>query len=239
LPTVSDSVSVLFAVLPARVSISAQLDFNEIAPLFVATTMRLLGSPGCRLLLTSPSGDLSQCAESGVWPSNATVAAAPLRSGRQFLGELQIVSQTQQPGLLDAQQRLLETLAGQAALAFERSSLAEAAAQAEALAASDRLKSALLSAISHDFRTPLASISAAAEELLSEDVAWPPAAIHDFAQVIGTQARRLNHLMTNLLDLTRIEPAYCARSAAGTTSPRSSTTCSTACPTIWPVGSWS
>jgi two-component system sensor histidine kinase KdpD len=186
-------------------AISAQLDFNEIAPMFVTTATRLLGSPGCRLLLCSPSGELRLCAESGIWPRDVDVATASLRSGGQHLGELQIVSQPQQIALVDEQQRLLETLAGQAALALERSRLSQAAAQAEALAASDRLKSTLLSAISHDVRTPLASISAAAEELLSEDVAWPPAAIHDFAQVIDTQAQRLNHLMTNLLDLTRIE----------------------------------
>ena len=78
-------------------------------------------------------------------------------------------------------------------------------ARAEALAESDRLKSTLLSTVSHDFRTPLAAITAAADELLAEDVAWPPESRHEFTTVIRVEAERLSRLITNLLDLTRIE----------------------------------
>jgi len=186
-------------------AISTELDFGAIAPLIVATTMRLLEVSGCRLLLAGRDGSFSTAAERGHWPTNVEVIEAPLRSGGQTLGMLQITSVAQQSLLGDDRQRLLETLANQAALALERSRLANAAAQAEALAASDRLKSTLLSMVSHDFRTPLGSIIAAADELIAEDIAWSPVASRDFARVIQAQAQRLNHLVTNLLDLTRIE----------------------------------
>ncbi|HNP69715.1 MAG TPA: DUF4118 domain-containing protein [Kouleothrix sp.] len=198
----ADEAAALYALSQA---ISAELDFNTIAPLFVATAQRLLVSPGCRMLLVSDDGELKVCAESGAWPANAPIASAPLRSGNQTFGSIQIVSRPAQDTPVASQQRLLDTLANQAALALERSRLSQAAARAEALAASDRLKSTLLSAISHDFRTPLASIIGAAEELLSEDVRWSPTAIRDFAQVIDSQAHQLHHLVANLLDLTRIE----------------------------------
>jgi two-component system sensor histidine kinase KdpD len=186
-------------------AISAELSFEAIAPRCVSTTMRLLQSPGCRLLLAAPAGVSSVAAQSGSWPADAAVVSAPLRSGEQSLGALQVVRPAEPQPWAEEQQRLLETLASQASLALERSRLAQAAAQAEALVASDRLKSTLLSAISHDVRTPLASITAAADELRARDVAWSPAAIQELADLIGAQAQRLNHLVTNLLDLTRIE----------------------------------
>jgi two-component system, OmpR family, sensor histidine kinase KdpD len=103
------------------------------------------------------------------------------------------------------QQRLLDTLANQAALALERGCLASQAARAEALAESDRLKSTLISAVSHDLRTPLASITAAADELMADDVQWTRPAVLDFARIIKSEATQLYHLVVNMLDLSRIE----------------------------------
>ena len=130
---------------------------------------------------------------------------ATLRAGEQTLGDLRIALAPQQTSLDRNQQQLLETLANQAALALERSRLAQAAARAEALAESDRLKSTLISTVSHDLRTPLAAITAAADELMAEDVQWSAAAILDFAQIIKGEATQLYHLVSNMLDLTRIE----------------------------------
>ena len=118
---------------------------------------------------------------------------------------MRVALEPQQTALHPNQQRLLETLANQAALALERSRLAQAAARVEALAESDRLKSTLISAVSHDLRTPLASITAAADELMAEDVQWTRLAIVDFAQIIKGEATQLYHLVVNMLDLTRIE----------------------------------
>ena len=70
---------------------------------------------------------------------------------------------------------------------------------------SDRLKSALLSSVSHDLRTPLAGIKAAASSLLQKDVQWSEEDRDAFAADIDAEADRLTRLVSNLLDLSRIE----------------------------------
>ena len=185
-------------------SISAELDFERIAPVIVETAQQLLDCPACQLLLGT-DGALDVLVARGVWPEPAEFVTAKLRAGEQTLGELQVALEPLQTWLNPDQQRLLETLANQVALALERSRLAQAAARAEALAESDRLKSTLISAVSHDLRTPLASITAAADELIAEDVQWTRPAILDFAQIIKGEATQLYHLVVNMLDLTRIE----------------------------------
>ena len=186
-------------------SISTELDFKRIAPVIVETTQQLLACPACQLLLADSAGAFDIVVDRGVWPPESVSITATLRAGEQTLGGLRVALEPQQTALHPNQQRLLETLANQAALALERSRLAQAAARVEALAESDRLKSTLISAVSHDLRTPLASITAAADELMAEDVQWTPAAILDFAQIIKGEATHLYHLVINMLDLTRIE----------------------------------
>jgi two-component system sensor histidine kinase KdpD len=186
-------------------SISAELDFKRIAPVIVETTQQLLACPACQLLLVGSAGTLDTVVERGTWPPDSVCITATLRAGEQTLGELRVALEPQQTALYPNQQRLLETLANQAALALERSRLVQAAARVEALAESDRLKSTLISAVSHDLRTPLAAITAAADELMAEDVHWAPPAILDFAQIIKGEATHLYHLVINMLDLTRIE----------------------------------
>jgi two-component system sensor histidine kinase KdpD len=186
-------------------SISTELDFERIAPMIVETTRRLLACPACQLLLRDIDGNFEVFVAQGVWPDQRESVTATLRAGEQTLGDLRVALAPQQTSLNGNQQQLLETLANQAALALERSRLAQAAARAEALAESDRLKSTLISAVSHDLRTPLAAITAAADELMAEDVQWSAAAILDFAQIIKGEATQLYHLVSNMLDLTRIE----------------------------------
>ena len=83
---------------------------------------------------------------------------------------------------------------------------------AEVLRRTDELRAALLSSISHDLRTPLASIKAAAGSLRQHDVAWSDAERDAFAATIEAESDRLNRLVGNLLDLSRIEAG---RAAAG------------------------
>ncbi|HEU5103935.1 MAG TPA: ATP-binding protein [Roseiflexaceae bacterium] len=186
-------------------SISTELDFDRIAPVIVETTEQLIGCPACRLLLSQDDGGFEVVAARGNWPPYYENVDARLRAGEQIIGLLRVAVVPELPMLAPNQQRLLETLANQAALALERSRLAQAAARAEALAESDRLKSSLLSAVSHDLRTPLAAITAAADELMADDVQWTRPAILDFAQIIKSEATQLYHLVLNMLDLTRIE----------------------------------
>ena len=103
------------------------------------------------------------------------------------------------------ERRLLTTFANQAALAIDRARLIEEATRAAALEEVDRLKSALLAAVSHDLRTPLASIKASATSLLQDDVQWDAATQREFLTAIDEETDRLTRLVSNLLDLTRIQ----------------------------------
>jgi two-component system sensor histidine kinase KdpD len=97
------------------------------------------------------------------------------------------------------------TFMDQAASVIDRARLRRESMQVELLRRTDALRSALLSSVSHDLRTPLASIKAAASSLLQEDVVWSEEERMGFAQAIERQADRLNRLVGNLLDMSRIE----------------------------------
>jgi signal transduction histidine kinase len=101
-------------------------------------------------------------------------------------------------------ERLLHGYAAQAAAALDRDRLRTQAAQAEALAEGNRMRTALLAAVSHDLRTPLASIKASVSTLRQTDVTWTP---DDEAELLATIERssdRLDALIGNLLDMSRL-----------------------------------
>ncbi|HEX4255304.1 MAG TPA: DUF4118 domain-containing protein, partial [Streptosporangiaceae bacterium] len=92
----------------------------------------------------------------------------------------------------------------QAAAALDRERLRVQASQAEALAEGNRIRTALLAAVSHDLRTPLASIKASVSSLRQTDVEWSPADQADLLATIEQNADRLDALIGNLLDLSRL-----------------------------------
>ena len=101
-------------------------------------------------------------------------------------------------------ERLLHGFAAQAAAALDRDRLRTQAAQAEALAEGNRMRTALLAAVSHDLRTPLASIKASVSTLRQTDVTWTA---DDEAELLATIERssdRLDALIGNLLDMSRL-----------------------------------
>jgi two-component system sensor histidine kinase KdpD len=102
-----------------------------------------------------------------------------------------------------AQNQLLETFVAQTALALERALLADAATRAGLVAETERTRSALLAAVSHDLRTPLAAIAGTAEVLLDDSLA--PNVRHELLETVREETLRLNRLVTNLLELTRLE----------------------------------
>jgi two-component system sensor histidine kinase KdpD len=102
-------------------------------------------------------------------------------------------------------QRVLRALADQLAVAIERSQLGREAAEAEALAHVDAMRTALLRAVSHDLRTPLASIKAMVSGLLESDVKWRPEDVRDALVTVDEEADRLNRLVGNLLDASRLQ----------------------------------
>lgn len=103
-----------------------------------------------------------------------------------------------------ADQRLLQTTSLLVAVAAELGRLEREAREAAALVANESLHGATLAAVSHDLRTPLASIKAAASSLLDEGVRWTAEAEHELLATISSEADRLGTLVGNLLDISRL-----------------------------------
>ena len=101
--------------------------------------------------------------------------------------------------------RVVEAAAGQCAAALDRDRLRTQAAQAEALAAGNRMRTALLAAVSHDLRTPLASLKASISSLRQDDVAWSEADEAALLETIEDSTDRLTELIANLLDMSRVQ----------------------------------
>jgi len=110
----------------------------------------------------------------------------------------------------DPEHALFVGVCDQIALALERRTLAREAIHVAALRESDRLKNALLGAVTHDLRTPLASIRVATESLLEPDADWDAEQRRYFLETIDSSAQRLSHMVTNLLDLSRLEAGVAA-----------------------------
>ncbi|GAB2909190.1 sensor histidine kinase [Streptomyces heilongjiangensis] len=101
--------------------------------------------------------------------------------------------------------RLLAAFAAQAAVVLERRRLQCEAEQARALAEGNRIRTALLAAVSHDLRTPLAGIKASVSSLRSDDVVWSEEDQAELLSAIEDGADRLDHLIGNLLDMSRLQ----------------------------------
>ena len=101
--------------------------------------------------------------------------------------------------------RVLDGFLAQLTATMERRALRAEAARVEAVAAADRLRTALLRAVSHDLRTPLASIKASVTSLLQRDVQWTAGEEQDFLETIDEEVDRLDRVVGNLLDASRLE----------------------------------
>ncbi|MEV3855013.1 sensor histidine kinase KdpD [Streptomyces sp. NPDC050095] len=101
--------------------------------------------------------------------------------------------------------RVLAAFAAQAAVVLDRQRLQSEAEQARTLAEGNRIRTALLAAVSHDLRTPLAGIKASVSSLRSEDVEWSPEDQAELLAGIEAGADRLDHLVGNLLDMSRLQ----------------------------------
>ena len=109
-----------------------------------------------------------------------------------------------------ADNRILEAFAREIAASLALEELEAEASEAEHLAAAGDLRTAILSAVSHDLRTPLSGIKASVTSLLQEDVSWTPAEAREFLDTIDEESDRLNALVGNLLDMSRLQTG-CAR----------------------------
>ena len=129
----------------------------------------------------------------------------PLMTPRGVVGVLSIKPKEERSPLTPDQRRLLETFSRQAALAIERAQLAEQAQAAQLLQATEKLQTALLNSISHDLRTPLVSITGALSSLSDGGVAMDPQIHQDLVDTARDEADRMNRLVGNLLNMTRLE----------------------------------
>lgn len=136
-------------------------------------------------------------------PDRPPELVIPIDAARGSLGEIRLWRS--EPAISHNERRLFQTFASQGALALERAWLAQAESRAKVLEESDRLKTAILSSVSHEFRTPLSTIKAAASSLRGGEVGWDSPARVELIAAIDDEADHLNMLVGNLLDMSRIE----------------------------------
>jgi len=176
----------------------AALDGGEIGSLaaWIPSPRSAAGAEARWIRVMNPHG-------SNTSTRNERVHAVPLQAGGRRIGTLAIIRTSPEPRSAD--DRILASVATQLAGAIERSRLRQRATDAEILRRADELKNALLGAVSHDLRTPLASIVASAGSLRQTDVRWTDAERESFLADIEQEARRLSRIVGNLLDLSRME----------------------------------
>jgi two-component system, OmpR family, sensor histidine kinase KdpD len=129
----------------------------------------------------------------------------PMRTGRGPIGVIGIDDDRSGPLLTPDQRRLLDALVDQGALAIERVLLVEDMDRVKRTVESDRLRGALLTSISHDLKTPLASVLGAASTMRDLDHGLTEAQKRDLLATVIDESERLNRFIANLLDMTKLE----------------------------------
>ncbi len=147
-----------------------------------------------------PSGDWIDVDNAGWAPPGEE---APLRFDVPIGTELRLVGRG--PALFAEDQRVLRAFADAARTAYEGQRLSERAGEARELAAADRQRTALLAAVGHDLRTPLAGIKASVSTLRQTDVEWSDEQRRELLAAIEESADRLGAVVENLLDASRLE----------------------------------
>lgn len=142
------------------------------------------------------------------WGTDTLQGAAalylPLAAAEQVLGVLALNRQPEAGGIPPGKRPLLEAFSNQLALALQREHHAREAEQHKLRVEAEQLQSALLGAVSHDLRTPLASITGSASALLHSGREMEPGTRRDLTQAIFDEAGRLGRLVSNLLDMGRL-----------------------------------
>lgn len=135
----------------------------------------------------------------------ASAVYLPIKGESHVFGVMAVVQPTESKSMTTEEQHLLGIFITQTALAAERAIAASTAQAAEVRVETESLRTSLLSAVSHDLRTPLASITGAAATLKSH---WPQLDTdtrNDLLTTVTDEAERLNRLLNNLLEVTRLE----------------------------------
>jgi two-component system sensor histidine kinase KdpD len=197
---------------------------NNVAGTLEGQVVLLLPNENAKLILQKKSGSSNFLSESelavATWvfekkqkagKGTETLGAAaalylPLSTEQGVQGVLGICFNESEAQFDPERIRLLEAFVGLAAMAISRIKLAEQARQALTLVESERLRTALFNSLSHDLRTPLASIIGAVTGLLEDQfIVYSPEARHDLLLTILHGAERMNRFVSNLLDMARLE----------------------------------
>lgn len=142
--------------------------------------------------------------QKGSFSSKQDTCYLPLTAEELVLGVLCLLVKNDQPISASAS-HIVDSLTNHAAVVLQKDRFMKAKAASQALAEADRLKTALLSMISHDFRSPLTSIKANVSSLLQDDPPWDREAKQNLLQAIDQETDRLNRMVGNVLDLSRLE----------------------------------
>lgn len=129
----------------------------------------------------------------------------PIQTEDQVYGALEVRGRPGGGRFSSDESDLLESFANQAALAVERGRLMDESLRVRVLEEANELKSSMLAAVSHDLRTPLTTIKASSTALLDEEIAWDEATRRDLLTAIDEDTDRLTLMVSNLLDLSRID----------------------------------
>ncbi len=143
-------------------------------------------------------------AGNGMFPA-AQAHYLPLRTWRGTVGVLGFQPESSTTLLPADQQQLLGAFVNQAALAITRAQLAEEAQRADLLQETDRLQKALLNSISHNLRTPMASVTGALNSVLEDGHLLDPSTQRELLETAREESKRLDRLLRDLLDMTRLE----------------------------------
>jgi len=129
----------------------------------------------------------------------------PMRTGEGLVGVIGLQGADDKAMFTPEERRLLDALIDQTALAIERSKLVEQVDEAQVHLEADKLRVAMLTSLSHDLRTPLASILGATTTLLNGGELYDAGRTHELLSTIRDEAERLDRFVGNLLDMSRLE----------------------------------
>lgn len=135
----------------------------------------------------------------------ATGLYLPITGGKGTIGVLAIALGKRTRPLTPAEMQLLEVFVGQSALALERALLTQEAQAARVAVETERIRNALLSSVSHDLRTPLASVTGAATSLLDDGGRLDDASRRELLETIRDEGERLSRVVSDLLEISRLE----------------------------------
>ena len=214
-------------------AIAAEADLEKVFKTFVGRVAEILNGVAIVLIQDPNAGTLNKTAASpedavfdekeyaiaqwvlehgqpagrglGIFEGGRSLFFFPIKAEDKILAVLGIRPNREHTTLSLEQRQLIETLTNLAAVAIVSLQLAKEAEQAKWLTESERLHRTLLNSISHDFRTPLASITGAVTSLLAEGSAYTQEAKEIFLHTIREEAHRMNRFVENLLDMVRLE----------------------------------